>query len=785
MKHVLAFLSALAAFILISCILGGDKVAGRRGSEVENELGVYGVLVGEDGKPVAGASVKARPAAAGVGKAGAGFRVSADSDSVVTDDKGRYAFLHLPKGGYDLYGDARAGDLVVLIPDVFVRDTTRPVPVGEDTLRRPGRIAGRVVAGGRGMPAVLGYIPGTSYIAVTDDSGRFIMSGVPKGVYTVAYSAAGFLIASDSGVPVSSGKTMQLADKELDLDPALPPPAPEGLSAWADTTNGSVVLKWRPVKVHDLKAYIIYRFEPGTVPPVEIGATEDTLYRDKIRLQSGTSRSLTYVVRSIDSNANESAVYSLPAIVPIYRADWAYASLAWISPLPEILPLRESVPLIVHNHGPGSGARKLIWSDADKDSVLKVAYVDDVDATDTLMWKPGLGVRRFSVTVYNAPSKSDLSTSHSISFLPEGVKPMDLGPDQMAAFGHRVRIVSQVDSSMGPVSERGWENQSEFDFFDFERSVAYIDVPPGRDSIVCIAVVQDANLLVASDTMVIHIVRPPGLAWKKLGQPAFPPRTRTPLTPFQGRLWVIGGYSKTWRDAAIIEEHHADIWSSRDGESWTRVLEAAPFGKRSDFGAGEFSGKLWVIGGRDGNPLQDVWNSADGINWTKVADTLPFSAQIVSDVCSFQGRLWVLSFGELWSSPDGRTWRQESLSKADFSPAVQLEPRDGKIALLASLGSMTLLSDGIESLPTVLEPRSADVGMEIMAQSPEGLFLFGRMRDVPGCWKITDSGAVELVADALPFGNAELRAASFGEKLFLLETVEAGGTLRNAIWRSP
>src|SRR3954468_6381489 len=88
-------LAAISLFVLISCILAGDKVAGR-GSEVENELGVYGILVDESGKPVARASVKARPAAAGVGKLGAGSPASAaasDSDSVLTDKQGRYVFL--------------------------------------------------------------------------------------------------------------------------------------------------------------------------------------------------------------------------------------------------------------------------------------------------------------------------------------------------------------------------------------------------------------------------------------------------------------------------------------------------------------------------------------------------------------------------------------------------------------------------------------------------------------------------------------------------------------------
>ena len=146
--------AAVVLFVFLNCIL--DRHSGR-GSEVENE--VYGVLVDASGDPVAGARVRAAGASEAVGKVSASPRQAADIDSTVTDAKGRYRFDSLATGKYDLFGDDKGRNLVVLIPGVAVTARVNGNDVGTDTLRAPGRLRGTLTLAGKGQPGVLCFVP--------------------------------------------------------------------------------------------------------------------------------------------------------------------------------------------------------------------------------------------------------------------------------------------------------------------------------------------------------------------------------------------------------------------------------------------------------------------------------------------------------------------------------------------------------------------------------------------------------------------------------------------------
>lgn len=146
---------------------------------------------------------------------------------------------------------------------------------------------------------------------------------------------------------------------------------------------------------------------------------------------------------------------------------------------------------------------------------------------------------------------------------------------------------------------------------------------------------------------------------------------------FKNKLWVIGGQSGS--------AYKNDIWSSDDGKSWTQVsVTGTQFSGRayhqvvkSNIGGSE---KLWLIGGFDGtNSKNDVWSSTDGATWTQsTLSGTPFSARlghglVAADIDGSE-KLWLIGGSDgdkykndVWSSTDGATWTQSTLSGTPFS----------------------------------------------------------------------------------------------------------------------
>ncbi|TAL64106.1 MAG: T9SS type A sorting domain-containing protein [Bacteroidetes bacterium] len=80
-------------------------------------------------------------------------------------------------------------------------------------------------------------------------------------------------------------------------------------------------------------------------------------------------------------------------------------------------------------------------------------------------------------------------------------------------------------------------------------------------------------------------------------------------------LWMYGGFGG-----------FNDVWTSKDGIFWTKVLNQAPWCKRKWFNYTYFDNKLWIMNGNSedtsdtinfGN-LNDFWYSSDGVNWNKL-----------------------------------------------------------------------------------------------------------------------------------------------------------------------
>lgn len=108
------------------------------------------------------------------------------------------------------------------------------------------------------------------------------------------------------------------------------------------------------------------------------------------------------------------------------------------------------------------------------------------------------------------------------------------------------------------------------------------------------------------------------------------------LLEFDGKLWFIGP---------------RNIWQTSDGTAWTKITPTNSFTAGINIGtisdglhqAAVLDGRIWVIresfNGSYGN---DIWASEDGTNWEKVNDIPSFPGRIEFGLTSFSDKLFIL-----------------------------------------------------------------------------------------------------------------------------------------------
>jgi hypothetical protein len=168
------------------------------------------------------------------------------------------------------------------------------------------------------------------------------------------------------------------------------------------------------------------------------------------------------------------------------------------------------------------------------------------------------------------------------------------------------------------------------------------------------------------------------------GAAADPPWSRRALQisgVYDGRMWTMGGQDLIGPEADYV--HHNDVWSSVDGVTWEQVAADGPASATRWAGCAttgnvvEFEGRMWLVGcaryfEAAGHELRaEVWSTTDGERWTRHADP-PWAGKIWHNVFVWDDKLWV-AFGytagdpangweqgnsrEIWYSADGETWQ--------------------------------------------------------------------------------------------------------------------------------
>jgi len=273
----------------------GGGIAG--GSSTET-VGIMAKVLDTQGRPVADALVEAY--------------LDGDSDAAaiaLSDDTGGVAIENIPTGTYRIEGSYRRNELVFLVTGVSFSypSADSHLNIGVIIMKAPGSIRGQATAGPGDNSGTMAYIPGTSYLAITDSAGRFTITGIAEGTYPVSVARPGYTAVSVPGVVVISGSVTPLDPIALERDPALPPPAPQSLAAVYDTASGVVTLGWPPVDAPDLAGYIVYRLDNGT-PAAITGVIVATAYRDTVftAAAADTAPQLSYQVKAVDQTSDQS-----------------------------------------------------------------------------------------------------------------------------------------------------------------------------------------------------------------------------------------------------------------------------------------------------------------------------------------------------------------------------------------------------------------------------------------------------------------------------------------------
>ena len=138
-------------------------------------------------------------------------------------------------------------------------------------------------------------------------------------------------------------------------------------------------------------------------------------------------------------------------------------------------------------------------------------------------------------------------------------------------------------------------------------------------------------------------------------------------------MYVIGGNDGL---------HKNDVWKSDDkGVTWTELTKNAAFTARGVHQVVVIDNTMYLMGGwlTTQNITNDVWSSTDGQNWTRVTPTSTnsvfserYAHQVVTlgeDMYLIGGRDKNKRFNDIWKSTDkGKTWAEVTTTGSKFTP---------------------------------------------------------------------------------------------------------------------
>lgn len=436
--------------------------------------GLNGILVDQAGAPLKGVVVTAiiDSGDGALGKTAASPRAALSrADSVVTDSAGRYIFENLNAGTYNIQGDHGGGKLVVLIKRVKYDGSGALLEIKTDTLRVPGKITGSAEFSDGDNGGVLCYIPGTTFQALSDESGRFTLLNIPQGSYTLVYLKEGLKATKDTGIVVSSGETAKLATRELEADPVFPPPVPRGVTVSYDTLTGRATLRWRRVSVKDLVGYVVYRSITSGGEPTRLttGFVKDTSYVDTL-FEAATDtadKGYVYRLKSQDAFGSLSTAYSMAVAVKAVSPMRIRTTFAWkrSGSQGDSASVRDSVTAVVTFSNPSRKIRKLaLYVDA---KIVPVAFRQDslFSGTDSIKVTSAVPAKKMIHVEATDDAGAAWWDSLAVRFVVDAPV-ANAGADTQAGIHTKVRFSGSASQVFGAIVLYKWDFDGDGAFDD-------------------------------------------------------------------------------------------------------------------------------------------------------------------------------------------------------------------------------------------------------------------------------------------------------------------------------
>ena len=164
------------------------------------------------------------------------------------------------------------------------------------------------------------------------------------------------------------------------------------------------------------------------------------------------------------------------------------------------------------------------------------------------------------------------------------------------------------------------------------------------------------------------------------GDPHWSAREDHAAVVFDNKMWVMGGRSNL-----------NDVWWSSDGTTWTNANARGPvrdpdanpvtyrshWSNRFDHTVVVFDNKMWVMGGFGGGEWNDVWSSSDGENWTRlthIRDGAEWPIRNDHAAVVFDNKMWIMGgsgrannrkaiLSDVWWSTNGSDWTNTNASE--------------------------------------------------------------------------------------------------------------------------
>ncbi len=220
---------------------------------------------------------------------------------VTTNEEGHYELVDLAPGQYTVYASSqhsREGAVAVGVDVVAAQS----VSAGDLLLTPTGSISGQATLDGAasGNLGIAVFIAGTSYMALTDDAGDFLITGVPADSgYQLVARMDGY---EDASAQVDGAAAAQADAGTLDLTPLLP--APTGLFAMSEGFR-EILLLWNETSPME-EGFEVHRRTPfGSFSLVATLSADTTAFLD-----SGLNEGMRYTYRVRAYQGAESSPYS-------------------------------------------------------------------------------------------------------------------------------------------------------------------------------------------------------------------------------------------------------------------------------------------------------------------------------------------------------------------------------------------------------------------------------------------------------------------------------------------